>query len=246
LLAQQARERLAVGLDVSTLDEATVVVGALRGVPGWLKVGPALFVTAGPPAVALAAAHARVFLDLKFHDIPNIVARGVAAAVGLGVSLLTVHTAGGRAMLEAARDAAAEVAAKQGRERPRIVGVTVLTSLLDADLTNAGVPGGVSSQVARLVDLAASAGLDGVVASPWEAAAIRRQLGPDFFIVTPGVRPAGSATDDQARTATPADAIAAGADLLVVVRPVLRAPDPCAAARAIIEEIAGAAAAPHA
>jgi len=246
LLAQQARERLAVGLDVSTLDEATAVVGALRGVPGWLKLGPALFVTAGPPAVALAAAHARVFLDLKFHDIPNIVARGVAAAVGLGVSLLTVHTAGGRAMLEAARDAAAEEAAKQGRERPRIVGVTVLTSLLDADLTNAGVSGGVSSQVARLVDLAASAGLDGVVASPWEAAAIRRQLGPDFFIVTPGVRPAGAATDDQARTATPADAIAAGADLLVVVRPVLRAPDPCAAARAIIDEIAGAAAAPHA
>lgn len=242
----QARDRLAVGLDVSTLDEAAAVLGALRGAAGWLKVGSELFVSAGPAAVALAAAHGRVFLDLKLHDIPNQVAGAVAAAVGLGVSLLTVHASGGRAMLEAARDAASEAAAKLDWERPLIVGVTVLTSLAEADLASAGVGGGVSAQVARLVDLAAAAGLDGVVTSPREAAEIRRRVGRDFFLVTPGVRPAGAAPDDQARTATAAEAIAAGADLVVVARPILKAPDPGAAARAIVAEIAGASAAARA
>jgi orotidine-5'-phosphate decarboxylase len=236
----EARDRLAVGLDVASLDEAAAVLGALRGASGWLKVGSELFVAAGPAAIALAAAHGRVFLDLKFHDIPNTVARAVGVAVGHGVSLLTVHAAGGRHMLEAARDAAGEAAAKIGCPRPRIVGVTVLTSLAEADLASAGVPGGVPSQVSRLVELVAAAGLDGVVTSPREAAEIRRRMGPDFFLVTPGVRPSGAQPDDQARTATPAEAIAAGSDLLVVVRPVLRSADPGAAARAIVAEIAGA------
>jgi len=244
-LGVKARDRLAVGLDVSSLSEAAAVLEALHGAVGWLKVGSELFVAAGPPAVALAAAHGRVFLDLKLHDIPNTVARAVRAAVGLGVSLLTVHAAGGREMLEAARDAAAEAATRSGHERPRIVGVTVLTSLAETDLALAGVAGGLCSQVARLVDLAAAAGLDGVVASAQEAAEIRRRMGPDFFLVTPGVRPRGASADDQARTATPAEAIAAGADLLVVARPILRAPDPAAAARAIVAEIEAAAAAPH-
>ena len=143
-------------------------------------------------------------------------------------------------MLEAARDAAGEAAMKIGCARPRIVAVTVLTSLAESDLAGAGVAGGISSQVARLVELAAAAGLDGVVTSPQEAAEIRRRMGPDFFLVTPGIRPSGVSLDDQARTATPAEAIAAGSDLVVVVRPILRAPDPGAAARAIVAEIAGA------
>lgn len=235
-----ARDRLAVGLDVAGLEEARAVLRALRGAAGWVKVGLELFVAAGPPAVALASAEARVFLDLKLHDIPNTVAGAVAGAVGLGASLLTVHVGGGRAMLEAARDAAGEAAAKLGRERPRVVGVTVLTSLGEADLSAAGVGGAVGDQVARLVDIALATGLDGVVTSPHEAAAIRRRAGPDFFLVTPGVRPAGAAKDDQARIATPAEAVAAGADLLVVARPILRASDPGAAARAVVAEIAAA------
>lgn len=238
-----ARDRLAVGLDVAGLEEARAVLRALRGAAGWVKVGLELFVAAGPPAVALAASEARVFLDLKLHDIPNTVAGAVTAAVGLGASLLTVHAGGGRAMLEAARDAAGEAAAKLGRERPRVVGVTVLTSLADSDLAAAGVAGAVGDQVARLVDLAQAAGLDGVVASPREAAAIRRRAGPGFFLVTPGIRGDGAAKDDQARIATPAAAVAAGADLLVVARPILRAPDPGAAARAVVAEIAAASAA---
>ncbi len=238
--AERARSRLAVGLDVATLPEAEAVLEALQGTAGWLKVGSELFVAAGPPAVALAAGHGRVFLDLKLHDIPNTVACAVSAAAGLGVSMLTVHLAGGRAMLAAARDAAAEAAARTGRDRLRVVGVTVLTSLGEADLAAAGVSGGVSSHVGRLVDLAVAAGLDGVVASPQEAAEIRRRVGSGLYLVTPGVRPRGVAAEDQARTATPAEAIKAGADLLVVARPIVRAPDPAAAARAILAEMESA------
>lgn len=238
--ALPARDRLAVGLDASSLDAAAALLGALRGAAGWYKVGAELFVTAGPAAVGMAAAHGRVFLDLKFHDIPNQVAGAVASAVALGVSMLTVHAGGGRAMLEAARDSAADAAAKLGRERPRVIGVTVLTSFDAATLAGVGVGTPIGDHVARLADLAATAGLDGVVASPQEVAVLRRRLGPDFFLVTPGVRPKGASADDQARTATPGEAIANGADLVVVARPILRAADPGAAARAIVDEIAEA------
>jgi len=235
-----ARDRLAVALDVAGLAEAKELVARLAGVPGWLKVGGELFTAEGPAAVELAAGAARVFLDTKLHDIPNTVARAVAAGARRGVSLLTLHAAGGRAMLRAARDAAAEVAAASGGRRPLLVAVTVLTSLADVDLAEVGVAGAPADQVLRLAELAQSCGLDGIVASPREAARVRERLGPGLLLVTPGVRPRAWPADDQARTATPREALAAGSDLLVVGRPVLRAPDPAAAARALLAEIEAA------
>ncbi len=236
-LNAEARERLAVGLDLPSLERAAPLIDQLAGVVGWLKIGSELFGAAGPAAIVSARRAARVFLDLKFHDIPNQVASAVRVAVGHGVSMLTLHSAGGGAMLRAAREAAHDEAARRGVERPRLVGVTVLTSLGSEDLAAIGVGGSLESQVARLVDLALESGLDGVVASAREAAAIRARSGPEFAIVTPGIRPAGSGRDDQTRTASPADAIQAGSTLLVVARPIVRAPEPAHAARAIVEEI---------
>ncbi len=232
------RERLAVALDVPDLAHQTDLLARLAGESAWTKVGLELFIACGPAAVEAAAKQSRVFLDLKLHDIPVTVARAVASAARLGVSLLTVHVGGGLSMLEAARDGACEAAAASGRERPLLVGVTLLTSLGAADLPALGVSGGVRDHVLRLVDLAQRAGLDGVVCAPQEAASIRARTGPGFRIVTPGVRPTGSAADDQARFATPAEAIAAGADLLVVGRPITRAVDPATATRHVVAEIA--------
>lgn len=240
------RDRLAVPLDVPDLAHAERLIAQLDGTPGWLKVGLELFVAQGAAAVEAAAKHARVFLDLKLHDIPNTVAGAAASATRLGVGLLTVHTIGGLDMLRAAREGAEDAAAVTGTARPAIVGVTVLTSLDAAALARTGVARGIPDQVARLVDLAREAGIDGVVASAHEAAAVRAQTGDGFVIVTPGVRPAGASADDQARVATPADAISRGADLLVVGRPISRASDPAAAARAVIAEITQAARAQHA
>jgi len=233
-----ARDSLAVALDVPRLDTAEDLVRRLAGVPGWLKVGAELFTAVGPSALVAAGSAARVFLDAKLHDIPNTVAGAVAAATRHGVGMLTLHAAGGIAMLRAARDAADETAAALGIARPLLVGVTVLTSLSPADLKDLGInASSVEEQVARLLDLVLAAGLDGVVASPREAAQVRRRAGPGLRIVTPGVRPAGAADDDQRRTATAAEAIEAGADLIVVGRPVIRAPDPAAAARQLVREI---------
>jgi orotidine-5'-phosphate decarboxylase len=236
---ESARDRLCVGLDVPSLARAEAALAAFGTGPGWLKVGSELFGAAGPAAVRVAAARARVFLDLKLHDIPNTVARAVRAASAHGASMLTLHTAGGSQMLRAALDAAAEAGVDSGSPRPLLVGVTVLTSMGEADLKEVGVVGGVGSQVARLVDLAQEAGLDGVVASPGEAAAIRARVGSDFRIVTPGIRPAdwSGAGDDQTRVATAQAAAAAGADLVVVARPVLQAPDPAAAIDGLVAEI---------
>jgi orotidine-5'-phosphate decarboxylase len=234
----RARDFLAVALDVPRLDAAEDLVRRLDGVPGWLKVGAELFTAVGPAALAAAGSVARVFLDAKLHDIPNTVAGAVAAATRHGVGMLTLHAAGGIAMLRAAREAAEETAQTIGVPRPLLVGVTVLTSLSPADLKELGIQANtVDEQVARLVDLALAAGLDGVVASPHEAAAIRQRAGPGLRIVTPGVRPANAAGDDQRRTASAGDAIQAGADLVVVGRPVVRAPDPAAAARELVREI---------
>jgi len=233
-----ARDRLAIALDVPTLAEAEVLIEALAGVPGWLKVGAELFTAAGPAALAAARKRAKVFLDTKLHDIPNTVARSVAAATRHGVSMLTLHAAGGRAMLRAAREAADDAAAAGGSSRPALIAVTVLTSFSAADLKEVGIAGvEVEDQVARLVDLAVEAGLDGIVASPWEAASVRRRAGRVLRIVTPGIRPRDWPADDQARAASAAEAIAAGSDVLVVGRPVLRAPDPAAAARKLVAEI---------
>ena len=235
---EAARDRLAVALDVPDLAGASDLIAALGGASGWLKVGLELYTAAGPAAVEMAGRDARVFLDLKLHDIPNTVASAVSVATRSGASLLTLHAQGGRAMLRAARDAAADAAAAAGVEQPILVAITVLTSLTVSDLGDVGVAVDATDiQVQRLAELAVESGVDGVVASPVEAAALRQVLGPEACLVTPGIRTSGDPADDQERVATPRAAIAAGADLLVVGRPVRHAPDPGKAARRIVDEI---------
>ena len=214
------------------------MIDRLGGVAGWLKVGSELFTAAGPDAIELAARSASVFLDTKLHDIPNTVASAVRSATRSGVSMLTVHSAGGGAMLRAARDAAEDASAAYGLERPVLVGVTVLTSLSATALKEVGVEvESVQQQVERLADLAIANGLDGIVASPLEAAALRSRRGDALRIVTPGIRQTVHAADDQIRTATATQAIDAGADVLVVGRPILKADDPGRAAREFVDEI---------
>jgi orotidine-5'-phosphate decarboxylase len=228
-----------VALDVDRPEAAIALADRLRGAIGGVKVGLQLFTAAGPDVVRQFVARGdRVFLDLKFHDIPNTVAGAVAAAAELGVWMVNVHASGGRAMLDAARRAADEGAARAGRPRPLVIGVTVLTSLSTDTLGDIGVPGSAAEQVVRLACLCQAAGLDGVVASPQEIVAIRAACGPDFVIVTPGIRggAAASGPDDQSRTATPAGAIAAGSSYLVIGRPITAAPDSRQAAEAILAE----------
>ncbi len=228
-----ARQRLVFPLDFPTLAEARGAAEVLAPAVGILKVGLELFVSAGPEAARLGEALGReVFLDLKLHDIPETVERAVASAAGLGVRYLTVHAAGGATMLARA--------AAQAAKAPRpltLLAVTVLTSLDEADLARVGVPGGAREQVLRLARLAWEAGVRGFVASPAEARALREALGGEALLVTPGIRPAGSGAADQKRVATPAQAIADGADLLVVGRPIRDAADPRAAAEAVVAEI---------
>lgn len=229
-------DRLIVALDVSSLAEAQRIVGAVGANAGAFKVGKQLFVAEGPRAVRdLVASRRRVFLDLKFHDIPNTVAGAVRQAAGLGVSMLTVHASGGSNMLRAAAEAAANA-----QSPPLVLAVTVLTSMGQHDLQEIGVSGRPLDQVLRLASLARAAGCGGVVASPEEVTALRQELGEGFAIVTPGVRPAGAAKGDQSRVATPGEAIAAGATYLVVGRPITEAPDIAKAAKAILDDIAAA------
>lgn len=234
-------DRLLIALDVETGAGGLQLADALRGVAGGFKVGSRLFTTEGPPVVrALVERGDRVFLDLKFHDIPNTVGTAVAAASSLGVWMVNVHASGGTRMMLAARDAAAETAARSGHARPIVIAVTVLTSMNGAALAETSVSLPMMDQVVRLARLAQDAGLDGVVASPLETAMIRRECGPDFAIVTPGIRGGGAATsgkDDQERTMSPGEAIAAGASYIVVGRPIIAASDPRAAAERIVKEI---------
>jgi orotidine-5'-phosphate decarboxylase len=233
------RDRLIVALDVPSLGEAEALMDRLAGLVTRVKVGPELFMAAGPAAVEMAQKRgAEVFLDLKSHDIPNTVAAAARAATRLGALIMTVHASGGRAMMRAAADATASTARELGIRRPLLVGITVLTSLDRTALQQElGVTNSVEGHALHLCGLAREAGLDGCVASPNEIAVIRNHMGRAWTIVTPGVRPAGSAAGDQARTATPAAAARAGAHYLVVGRPITAAPDPTQAARAILEEI---------
>jgi orotidine-5'-phosphate decarboxylase len=228
------RDRLIVALDVATPAEAEDLVARLSGAVGLFKIGSQLFTAAGPGFVrTLVDKGERVFLDLKYHDIPNTVARAVGAASDLGVSLLTVHALGGEEMLTAA------VAARSGGAR--LLAITVLTSHDEESLGRVGIGGPLHEQVARLARLARKAGVDGVVASPHEVEVVRAECGRDLLLVTPGIRPLGADADDQARHATPAAALTAGADYLVVGRPITEAEDPRAAANAIAAEMERAA-----
>jgi len=227
------RDRLIVALDVSSATQARQIVQSIGESASTYKVGKQLFTAEGPQIVRdLVSSGRKVFLDLKYHDIPSTVAAAVCEAAKLGVSMLTVHASGGSKMLKAAADAAA-----QSPTKPMVLAVTVLTSLSDADLSEIGFRGNVITQVIMLGSLARNAGCGGLVASALEARELRRELGDDFAIVTPGVRPAGTDVGDQARVLTPKDAIAAGATYLVVGRPILEATDPAQAAEAIVSEI---------
>ena len=233
-------EQLLVALDVETAAEARALADRLRGAVGGFKIGSRLFTSEGPALVEeLVSRGDRVFLDLKFHDIPNTVAGAIAAATRLGVWMVNVHASGGSAMMRAARAAADEEAARRSRPAPLVIAVTMLTSLDQAALTEIGLNAAVASQVERLAALTEAAGLDGVVASPQEITVIRSRCGPGFRIVTPGIRGAGDAKGDQSRTLGAAAALAAGASYLVVGRPIIADADPRAAAGRIAAECGG-------
>jgi len=231
------RQHLIVALDFSSAAAARNIVAAIGDSAYCYKVGMQLYTAEGPQVVRdLVASGRRVFLDLKYHDIPNTVGTAVAEAARLGVSMLTVHASGGGKMLRAASEAAS---AKPGL---MVLGVTVLTSLADGDLDKLGVHGRVQDQVLRLAALSLANGCHGVVTSAYEAAKLRTELTGNFAIVTPGVRPAGAAHGDQARVVTPAEAMAAGATHIVVGRPITEAADPAAETRAILNQISAVAA----
>jgi orotidine-5'-phosphate decarboxylase len=237
-------DHIFVALDVESLPEAAALLDRLDGVLTGCKIGSQLYTAAGPAAIELARKRGfRVFLDLKFHDIPNTVAGATREAARLGVFMLNVHASGGLAMLRAAAEAAARAAQDFAMVRPLCVGVTVLTSLdRQALAREVGVLGTVEAHVLHLARLTREAGLDGCVASPQEIRPLRLALGNRWVIVTPGIRPdagrSASARDDQMRVATPRAALAAGADYLVIGRPITAAADPAAAAREILAELA--------
>jgi orotidine-5'-phosphate decarboxylase len=231
-LTNDPRQRLIIALDVSTAAAAQKIVAAVGDSALTYKVGMQLYTAEGPQVVRdLVASGRRVFLDLKYHDIPNTVGAAVRAAAQLGVSMLTVHASGGGKMLRAATEAAHTTPGLM------VLAVTVLTSMDENDLEKIGVRGSVENSVQRLAAIALANGCHGVVASARETSTLRAELGDDFTIVTPGVRPAGSGAHDQVRIATPAEAIASGANYIVVGRPITEAADPAAEARAILAEI---------
>ncbi len=234
-----ARDKLIVALDVDSAARALDLFDALRATVGMFKIGAQLFTAAGPDIVRqIIARGGRIFLDLKFHDIPNTVAAAGIEATRLGVSIFNVHASGGAEMMRRTAESVAEIATREELAKPRVIAVTLLTSLDQKSLEQIGINDEPSSVVTRLSRSAADCGLDGVVASPHEIEIIRQTISsPEFLIVTPGIRSGNDATDDQRRTLTAAEAIRAGADYLVVGRPILNARDPVDAARRIAEEI---------
>ena len=238
----EAKSKLIAALDVPTASQARELVARLKNEVGMFKVGSQLFTSAGPEFVReVVASGQKVFLDLKFHDIPNTVAAAATEATRLGVTILNIHAAGGAEMMRRTAAAVSEVATAEGLSRPAVIAVTVLTSADETTLSAIGITGSPQEQVLKLGRLAAENGMDGLVASPLELRALRAAIPqPGFLLVTPGVRPEGSGRGDQKRVASPADAIGAGADYLVVGRPIAGADDPVAAARSIVSEMAAA------
>ena len=234
-----AKDRIVVALDVPDRASALTLVEQLSGLVGMFKIGNQLFTAEGPDLVReIIAAGERVFLDLKFHDIPNTVAGAIQSAVSTGAWMVNVHCSGGSAMMKAAAEAATKAAQQASKPRPLVIGVTVLTSMTEAALKEININTPMLDQVTHLAKLAKSSGLDGVVASPHEVRAIRQACGTDFEIVTPGIRPVDNRADDQKRTVDVAQAFANGADYIVVGRPIREAADPRAAAQAIQATIA--------
>lgn len=238
-MKRTAKDRLIVALDVSTEHRARELVEALRGIVGMFKIGSQLFAEAGPKIVSeIVTSGNGVFLDLKFHDIPNTVSLAAVAATRLGVSIFNVHASGGLEMMRRTADAVSEVTSKEGLKRPSVIAVTVLTSSDAAMLSEVGISSEPETQVRRLSLLAEASGMDGVIASAHEVAIVRSAVkSPGFLIVTPGVRPAGAVLDDQKRVMTPAQAIRAGADYIVVGRPITSAKDPIESAGQILDEM---------
>jgi orotidine-5'-phosphate decarboxylase len=232
----EARRKIIFALDVHGQDEIDRWADALSGHVGMFKIGKELFTSCGPAAVTAVKRHGgQIFLDLKYHDIPNTVANAMVEAARLGVTFANLHALGGAAMMESAVSAVHKEFSNA--ERPRLLAVTILTSSTIETLYQVGIEHTVQDMVVRLARLAQSAGMDGVVASPLEIGLIREACGPDFLIVTPGVRPSFAAADDQKRVMTPAEAVSGGADYVVIGRPIAKSADPVMAAEAIASEI---------
>ncbi|MBN2409648.1 MAG: orotidine-5'-phosphate decarboxylase [Candidatus Aminicenantes bacterium] len=237
---ERLKEKIIVALDVGTKERALALAGELEDARIF-KIGMELFTAEGPKLIEAAAAMGKkAFLDLKYHDIPNTVGGAVRSAARLGIHMLTLHASGGKEMMTAAAGAAREESARTGRLKPILLGVTVLTSLKDDDLREIGCSRSTAEQVLKLAKLARSAGLDGVVCSPHEIEIIKKECGPDFLVVTPGIRPAGSASQDQKRIMTPAEALIKGADYMVIGRSITGAPSPHQAFLRIVSELENA------
>ncbi len=231
------RDRILVGIDTPDLQRAGIIARSVAGRVGGVKIGKEFFTAQGPDKVRQIIGDQKLFLDLKFHDIPNTVAGALRSSLGMKPAIVNVHASGGRAMMKAAAQAAQEEADKRGVAKPLVIGVTVLTSLDDEDLASVSQQGPAAAQVERLAALAQSCGLDGVVCSPHEIAALRRLCGPDFKLVVPGIRPTWADVGDQKRIMTPAEAVAEGADYIVIGRPISAASDPAEAAERVAEEL---------